>query len=65
MENNCQVFGGYFFCAGDFTPGWNGAEGRRAERDRALAGHGRPVFWSNAASVENLPRGGILAFYLK
>lgn len=31
----------------------------------SVSGPWKAGFWSNAASVENLPRGGILAFYLK
>lgn len=55
----------YLGCAyaqNGLTPAWKSAEGRRAQRDLASAGSGRPVFWRNEAGVRDLPRGGILAY---
>lgn len=54
--------GGRAYAQNGLTPAWKSAEGRRAQRDLALAGSGRPVFWRNEAGVRDLPRGGILAY---
>ena len=53
---------GRAYAQNGLTPAWKSAEGRRAQRDLALAGSGRPVFWRNEAGERDLPRGGILAY---
>lgn len=53
---------GRAYAQNGLTPAWKSAEGRRAQRDLALAGSGRPVFWRNEAGARDLPRGGILAY---
>ena len=53
---------GRAYAQNGLTPAWKSAEGRRAQRDLASAGSGRPVFWRNEAGARDLPRDGILAY---
>ena len=55
------LFLGRAYAQNGLTPAWKSAEGRRAQRDLASAGSGRPVFWRNEAGARDLPRDGILA----